>query len=467
MRKVELRMNEEFKYEVIKKLVDTDGNKKNAAIKLGCTQRTVNRLVQLYKIEGKEGFIHKNRGKVPSTTIPFAMKERITSNYVDNYLDTNFRHYSEIVLEEFGVKVSDTTLNQWMRELMVLSPKARRKTKHDLRTHIKALEKTATSKAKVAELRCLSETIDDRFAHPRRPRCQYKGEMIQMDASSFEWIPGVVWHLHVAIDDATGLVVGAWFDHQETLNGYYHVFHQILSNYGIPCMFYTDRRTVFEYKRKNTLFDDEDTFTQFSYACHQLGVEIKTSSVPQAKGRVERLNQTLQSRLPVELRRSSIKSIEEANAFLSLYLTKFNDKFSIPINSSKNVFEKQPSDTQMNLILAKLSTRKIDTAHCIKFKQHYYIPTDNYGRRQYFTNKTECLMIESYDENLYVTIHDKVYLLEMIEDYEEHSKNFGTVSIPKESKKKYIPKMSHPWKAKSFQIFQAKQKHRENIGANV
>ena len=120
--------------------------------------------------------------------------------------------------------------------------------------------------------------------------------MIQMDASSYEWIPGVIWHLHLAVDDASGTVVGAYFDTQETLRGYYNVFHQILVDYGIPALFYTDKRTVFEYKKKTKAFDDEDTFTQFSYACNTLGVDIKTTSVAQAKGRIECLNQTFQSR---------------------------------------------------------------------------------------------------------------------------------------------------------------------------
>lgn len=79
--------------------------------------------------------------------------------------------------------------------------------------------------------------------HPRRARCKYAGEMIQMDAASFEWIDGQIWHLHLAIDDATNEVVGAYFDTQERLN----VFYQILTNYGIPAMFYTERRTVFEH----------------------------------------------------------------------------------------------------------------------------------------------------------------------------------------------------------------------------
>ncbi len=78
------------------------------------------------------------------------------------------------------------------------------------------------------------------------------GELIQMDATPFEWLPGVIWHLHLAIDDATGTVTGAWFDMQETLNAYYHIFHQILTTYGIPYKFFTDRRTVFTYTKKKS-----------------------------------------------------------------------------------------------------------------------------------------------------------------------------------------------------------------------
>ena len=73
-------------------------------------------------------------------------------------------------------------------------------------------------------------------------------ELQQMDATPHEWVPGQIWHLHLAIDDATGSITGGWFDTQETLDGYYHVFHQILTDYGIPYKFFTDRRTVFTYK---------------------------------------------------------------------------------------------------------------------------------------------------------------------------------------------------------------------------
>ena len=114
-------------------------------------------------------------------------------------------------------------------------------------------------------------------------------------------------------DDDTGMIVGAWFDKQETLSGYYHVFRQILTDYGIPYMFYTDRRTIFEYRQKNSPSLENDTFTQFGYACKQLGVDLKTTSIPQAKGRIERLFGTLQSRLPAELQLAGISTIEQAN----------------------------------------------------------------------------------------------------------------------------------------------------------
>lgn len=146
------------------------------------------------------------------------------------------------------------------------------------------------------------------------------------------------------------------------------MLNQILTRYGIPYKLFTDRRTVFTYKKKNSPSTDEDTYTQFSYACKQLGVLLESSSVPQAKGRVERLNQTLQSRLPVELRLAGITTIEAANEFLNSYIKEFNAKFSLPLNDIKSVFETQPENETINLILAVLDERTVDCGHCIQFQ---------------------------------------------------------------------------------------------------
>lgn len=467
MRKVELSMEEQYKYKIIKNLVDNNGNKKNAATKLNCTVRHVNRLIKLYKEKGKEGFIHGNRGRVPSNAFDQETKEKIINLYLNEYGDTNFVHFTEIIKEDLGINISDTTVNFWLREVETLSPKAKRKTKKLMKRKLRQLlAKTKSEKVK-NEIKEAISILDSKEAHPRRPRCKYAGEMIQMDASSFNWVPNEVWHLHLAIDDATGEVVGAYFDYQETLNGYYNVFYQILNNYGIPAMFYTDRRTVFEYKRKNTAFDDDDTFTQFSYACHQLGVEIKTTSVAQAKGRIERLNQTFQSRLPVELRRAQITNIEEANEFLKSYLKKFNAHFALHLNTTKSVYEKQPTTEQINQVLAVISERKIGGGHAIKYKNKYYIPKTKADAPVYFNKGTTCLIIEAFDGKQYLNVLDTLYHMEEIPKHQTLSENFD----PKEKKeakerKHYIPPLTHPWRQASCFKYFSSQPHREN-NANV
>jgi hypothetical protein len=284
--------------------------------------------------------------------------------------------------------------------------------------------------------------------------------MLQMDASEHNWFGSEKAHLHIAVDDATGAIVGAYFDKQETLNGYYNVFYQILNNHGIPYMFYTDKRTVFEYKKKETTSVDKDTFTQFGYACKQLGVEIKTTSIPEAKGRVERVFQTLQSRLPIELRLAGVTTIEQANALLDHQVQEYNARFALPFDNIKSVFEKQPDNEKINLTLAILTQRKIDNGHSIRFNNKFFMPVDSNGHPVYYYKGTPALVIKAFDDNMYATINEKVYALDEIPKHERVSRNFELLPSPTEPKKRYIPPMTHPWKQNSFSSFVKKQKHR-------
>lgn len=462
MRKVELRMNEQYKYEVIKELVEKKGNKKRAAKKLHCSVRQINRLIKVYNEKGKAGFIHGNRDRKPACTFEDDTKLNVIDLYRTKYSDANIKHFCELLEKHEGIIVSDTTVRNWLYEEGILSPKATRKTKKKLRNDLKKAKEEATTIKEKRKLDDKLESLEREDAHPRRPRCANFGELIQMDASPHAWFGGVITHLHLAIDDATGKIVGAYFDEQETLNAYYHVLYQILIEYGIPFKFLTDRRTVFEYKRKNASSDEEDTYTQFSYACKQLGIELESSSVPQAKGRVERLNQTLQSRLVVEMRLAGISTIEEANEFLNSYIKEFNDRFSLPINSTKTVFEKQPDIEVINRTLAVLAERKIDTGHCIKFENKYYIPVTQNNSDVYLKKGMTALVIKSFDNRLYVNILDQLFALREIPQRLEKSKNFDDVKEPK-LHKIYIPPMSHPWKHASFMAFVNKQRHRQQL----
>lgn len=471
MRKVELNMKEELKYKVIKELVDKgpSGNlKKRASIKLGCTIRTINRLITVYVMEGKQGFSHKNKGKAPPTKIDDELKRDIIDNYVLNYTDCNLTHYSEIVEEDYGAKISDETIRLWLIEEKIISPKTHKITKKRIKKRLREELKKATSKSKSNEIKLKLEELDRKDVHPRRERCKYFGEMIQMDASEYHWINGVKWHLHVAIDDATSRVVGAYFDTQETLNGYYHVFSQILTNYGVPAMFYTDRRTVFEYISKKRAFDYDDTFTQFSYACHKLGVEIKTTSVSESKGRVERVNDTFQSRLPVELRRANVTCIEEANEFLKRYLKKFNDKFSLQLNITKTVFEPPLDEEKINQTLSVLTVRTIDGGNSIKFKNKYYMPTNRNGGDVYLQEGSKVVMVETFDNKLYINALDYLYGAREIQKNSSYSKEFDSLEENKNTRNngQTIPK-THPWKSQDFLGFLAKQKHRQESNQNL
>lgn len=461
IRKVDLNMTEEEKYQVIKKLVDTNGNKNRAAFTLHCSVRHINRMIHGYKDEGKSYFIHGNRGRKPAHSIDNVTRNLILNLYRTIYWDANFTHYAELLAKHESIDVSPSTVNSILMQESILSPKANRSTKKRVKNLLEEQKNKTSSKRELDKIMKNILAIED--AHPRRPRCAYAGEMVQMDASVHDWFGNDKTQLHIAVDDATGSILGAYFDPQETLNGYYNVLSQILNNYGIPYMFFTDRRTVFEYKKKKSPSVEEDTFTQFGYACKQLGIEIKTSSVPQAKGRVERMFQTLQSRLPIELRLAGVTTIEQANIFLDSYIKEYNAKFALPIDNIKSVFEKQPDDEKINLTLAVLSSRKVDNGHCIKFENKYFKPMDQNGYPVYYYKGTSGMVIKAFNKELFFCVGEKVYSLDEIPKHEHKSKNFDFETIVDKPRKRYIPPMSHPWKQASFEKFMKKQAHRQGL----
>lgn len=457
IRKVTLTMTEQEKHDIIKKLADSNGNKKTAALKLSCTPRHINRMILGYKTQGKSYFIHGNRNRKPAHTIPIEIKSTIVDLYKTKYYDANFTHFSELLAKHESILVSPGTLRTLLLNEAILSPRARRSTKKKLKHQLKEQLKSSTSLKVQNQLTESLVLLED--AHPRRPRCAFFGEMLQMDASVHLWFGLEKTQLHAAIDDSTGMIVGAYFDKQETLKGYYNVLHQVLTTHGIPYMFYTDRRTVFEYKQKKSPSIEEDTYTQFSYACKQLGIDIKTTSCPQAKGRVERLFQTLQSRLPLELRLAGVTTIEQANTFLNSYIKEFNAKFSLPANNNKSVFETQPNNEKINLTLSILSNRKIDNGHCIRYAKQYYRLFNSNGLPVNYYKGTPCTVIKSFDGTLFSCVGEKIYALDLVPPHEISSRNFEFVQVTKAPTKRKIPAMTHPWKLSSFKKHVNDQKH--------
>ena len=451
-------MDEQKKYEVIKKLVDESGNKNRAAKTLGITRRQVNRLIKAYKEKGKAAFIHGNRGRKPAITKPENLKKDIVDLYKTKYYDANFTHYTELLERHERIKVSVSTVASTLESEHILSPRVTRAKKKRIKKQLEQDKAAAKTKREADKIQENLVAVED--AHSRRPRCAYFGELEQMDASPYEWFGSYKTTLHIAVDDATGRITGGYFDTQETLNGYYHVYSMILHKYGIPYKFFTDRRTVFTYKKKNAPDIGEDTCTQFAYACKQLGTSIEYSSVPQAKGRVERIFETLQSRLPVEMRLAGITDIDSANEFLDSYIDEFNARFALPVNSSKSVFEKQPSDEKINLILAVLTQRTVDSGHCIQFDSRYYRMLNARGNQVHYRKGTKVMVIRAFDGCLYCNVNDKdIYALEEIPKQAKKSKEFDSDYKQPKPKKRYIPPMDHPWRSKAFWKFVKSQQH--------
>ena len=133
MKEVKLRMNEQEKYEVIKELVDHNGNKNRASKKLGISRRQIDRLIIKYKEGGKSAFVHGNRGHVPSKALDKSISEDIILLYKNKYYDFNFNHYKEFLKKDENIDVSYDFIYKTLTKAGILSPKARKKTKREFK----------------------------------------------------------------------------------------------------------------------------------------------------------------------------------------------------------------------------------------------------------------------------------------------------------------------------------------------
>ena len=170
--------------------------------------------------------------------------------------------------------------------------------------------------------------------------------------------------------------------------------------------------------------------------------------------------QTLQSRLPVELRLAGVTDMDTANEFLNSYIKEFNRRFSLPSDRIKSVFETQPSDEKINLILAVLTERTVDSGHCIQFKNHYYRMLNERGRQVHYRKGTKVMVVRAFDGKLFCNVNDKdIYALEEIPLRKKSSKELDPDYKQPEPKKQYIPPMNHPWRSSAFWRFVKMQEH--------
>lgn len=468
----ELSEKAKSKADIVRDVIENGSDRssrRRACKKLCVCEKTLSRYIKGCKEGRYEVFVHGNTGRQPATVIKPEKREEIIRIYLDEYPNANFKHFEEILKDDYGIIVSTSSVENILKhEALIVSPLANKSTiiKYSQKLKkIKALEKE--NNEQIATIQRAKYLLEETSAGARRPRKQNMGELIEMDASSLTWVPGQgKWHLHLAVDDATGEIVGAYFDTQETLHGYYMVLKQIIENYGLPLTFRTDKRTCFEYSLRNdtpvsqagrckknakeSLEDESPALTNFGVALGKLGIDLHANSDPLFKSRIERLNYTLQCRLPVDLKRANIVAIEEANAFLPGYIKSLNDKFSLKTarDEKDNLFVEGPCEEELNIILS-VRVQRVVTGSAVKCECQYWAFYDENGRRINIRDKAPCTVIKALDGTLYGEVDDKRYLLKPLAERLSTSSALGDdedLSYKHLPEKPHIPAADHPWR---------------------
>ena len=438
---VGLNDKEQHTFEVIDKIVNGEMTRKEAQFELDKSRQQIYRLILIYLNEGKEGFIHKNRGKVSKNKIDKNIIEELEQLYLNEYYDYNFEHFFEEIKDRYNI--SYPSLHRCFLSDDIISPIAHKET---IKLYNERMNNAINSNENIQEEKVelfQSRQIAFEKAHIRRSSNLYAfGQEIQMDASPKIWFGDVVTHLHLAVDKGTKKVLFGWFEYEEITRAYFILLFNIIINYGIPKRIKTDNRTTFSNQ------ENEVNTTQFGRICIELGIELITTSVATAKANIERENRTFKNRLIAELRHDGITNIDEANKYLNeVFIPKMNKKFSYEIDEKTSMMKQNNySEQELNLIISERTTRIIDNASSIKFENKYYVPVNNEtGEVVSYMKKTECIVILTYNAELWCKIENNFYVLVEIENRDTTMKKEIDNDKPIE-RKTVIPPKSHPWR---------------------
>lgn len=351
-------------------------SRKDTAEKLGLSQRQAQRLAKGMKEEGETALIHKNTGRRPAHTLPTKTKEDILKiRRQEVYKDCNVKHFQGLLEKYHGIIVSYTPLYLLLKENGIESPKKHSKTK----------------------------------THRKRKRRACPGELIQIDAAPFDWFgDGKMRSLHGGIDDASSMVTGLYLAENECLHGYFEITRQTITNHGTPLSMYSDKHAIFRspLTQKKEEVGEEANLTQYGRALDELGVNIIFANSPQAKGRIERLWNTLQSRLPVEFRLRGITTVEAANSFLSDYINDYNKLFAVKPEGD-SIFVPLLAGEDLENILCVKETRAMDSAGVFSFKNRSFRVLDE--GHPIISAKAKIEVLANINNGLRVRYKDRIY----------------------------------------------------------
>jgi transposase len=329
--------------EVMERLVEKRMGQRLAAEVIGVSVRQVKRLLRAYRREGAAGLVSQQRGKPSHHQLDGETERRVIDLLKGRYADFGPTLAHEKIVELEGMEISLGSVRKIMIEEGIW--KAKRVRKEEV--------------------------------HPMRERRACYGELEQMDGTDHDWFEGRSERctLLVMIDDATGQLGALSFVPEESFFGYCELLRQYLGAHGRPAGLYTDKHSIFRINIPN--MGSGDNLTQFGRAMQSLEIPILCANTPQAKGRVERANQTLQDRLVKEMRLRGINDSQQGNAYLPEFMADFNARFAVQPRSSLDAHRPLQAHHNLDQILAWQEIRLITKNLTVQFKNVVYqIQTD-------------------------------------------------------------------------------------------
>ena len=326
---------EQARLQVLNSLLAEHMTLDQAATLMGVSPRHTRRILAAYRERGASAIAHGLRGRRPVNTTPDAVVADVVHLARTRYGGANHTHLSELLGECDGIDIGRTTLRRILVNAGVSSPRRRRPPKHRV----------------------------------RRQRMPREGMLVQMDGRHHPWLGDQVppFTLLIAVDDATGAVVGALFCEKEDAHSYFLLIQGLVQDLGIPVALYTDRHGVFRHTPGSGL---PGMPTQFSRAMDELGIQMIFAMSPQAKGRVERVAGTFQDRLVTELRLAGASNIREANSVLEQFLPRFNHRFGVPPPYLEPAFRPPDPELCLEQVLCFKHRRTVAKDNTVRFQLH-------------------------------------------------------------------------------------------------
>lgn len=402
------------RFAVIANLVNKQINGTEAAKQLHLTARQVRRLKKRFDKDDPASIVHRGRGKESNRKLKQKIVDKIVCLLLEFYVGFGPTLAAEKLLARDKIKISDEALRAIMIKNNLWKPKSRKKNKQH---------------------------------REWRPRKDNYGEMLQYDGSYHRWFEDRAGEccLLLAVDDATGKITKAWFDYHEGILPTFGFWNAYVKENGKPASIYLDKFSTYKINHK-AAEDNKELITQFQRACQTLGIQLITAHSPEAKGRVERMFETLQDRLVKELRLQGISDIKTANIFLKeKFIPVFNQKFAVVPAKKTNLHRPLTKMDKENLKSAFSihSNRVVMNDFTVQFKNQYF----QLAQQQPATvcRKDKILIEEHLDGATKLKLRGKELLYTVLP--KRPAKEFK-LKIPAlaTSRPTYRPPASHPWR---------------------